>query len=87
MRSGPNAPAILDALGDPTRRLILERLRRVPSDPTTLAQHLPVTRSAVSRHLKVLRDSGLVDSVPDGPRQIYSVLPAGLAPLSRWIAE
>jgi len=86
MRSGNNAAAILDALGDPTRRVIYERLRRAPADGTALARHLPVSRSAVARHLGVLRRAGLVDSHREGPRQIYHVCATGLAPLAQWIA-
>lgn len=85
MRSGSNAHAILDALGDPTRRVIFERLRRQPGDVTSLAKGLPVTRSAVSRHLQVLKGAGLVKAVTNGPSRIYSVSPGGLRPLSSWI--
>ena len=86
MRSGRNASAILDALGDPTRRVIYERLRRGPASVGALAQGLPVTRSAVSRHLAVLRACGLVTSQAEGVRRIYSATEAGLRPLSTWIA-
>lgn len=65
MRSGSNAAATLDALGDLTRRLIYERLRRGSSNVTDLARGVPVTRSAVSRHLSILKDAGLVMSVPN----------------------
>jgi DNA-binding transcriptional ArsR family regulator len=67
------------------RRVIFERLRRQPSNVTALAKGLPVTRSAVSRHLQVLKGAGLVRAVAKGPSQIYSVSPGGLRPLSSWI--
>jgi DNA-binding transcriptional ArsR family regulator len=87
MRSGPNAHAILDALGDPIRRVIYQRLRRKPSNVTQLAKGLPVTRSAVSRHLQVLKGAGLVEAVARGPSQIYSVCAKGLQPLIAWIEK
>jgi len=85
MRTGPNAPAILDALGDPVRRLIFERLRREPRSATELAKTVPVTRSAVARHIGVLRDAGLVSGAREGVRVVYEVREEGLAPLSAWI--
>ena len=87
MQSGRSPAAILDALGDPMRRLIYERLSRSSSDVTRLAKGVPVTRSAVSRHLRVLKDAGLVVAEPCGPRQIYSLSPDGLAPLAAWIEK
>jgi DNA-binding transcriptional ArsR family regulator len=87
MQSGRTAPAILDALGDPIRRVIFQRLARAPSNVTDLARGLPVTRSAVSRHLKVLKAAGLVAAEPDGRSQVYAATPEGLAPLSAWIGS
>lgn len=87
MRSGPNVHAILDALGDPIRRVIYQRLRRKPSNVAHLAKGLPVTRSAVSRHLQILKGAGLVEAVAHGPSQIYSVCPKGLQPLIAWIEK
>jgi DNA-binding transcriptional ArsR family regulator len=85
MRTGPNAHAILDALGDPIRRVIYQRLRRKPSNVAHLAKGLPVTRSAVSRHLQVLKGAGLVEAVARGSSQIYNLCPKGLQPLIVWI--
>jgi DNA-binding transcriptional ArsR family regulator len=85
MQSGRTAPAILDALGDPMRRVIFQRLARAPSNVTALARGLPITRSAVSRHLKVLKEAGLVAAEPDGRSQIYAATLEGLGPLSAWI--
>ena len=66
------------ALGDPTRRAIFERLAGRPQPVGELASGLPVTRPAVSQHLKVLKDAGLVVDRPDGNRRIYQVDPTGV---------
>jgi DNA-binding transcriptional ArsR family regulator len=76
---------VCDALGDATRRTIFERLWRRPMPVGELAQGLPVTRSAVSQHLKIMLDMGLVKARSVGVRRIYSVEPAGLGPLRAWI--
>jgi DNA-binding transcriptional ArsR family regulator len=73
--------ALLDALGDRTRRLILQRLRDGPKPVVEIARGLPVSRPAVSQHLKVLKDAGLVMDRPDGNRRIYAVDPDALAML------
>ncbi len=70
-----------DALGDRTRRTIFTRLARRPCAVGELARDLPVSRPAVSQHLKVLKDAGLVTDRRDGNRRIYEVDPAGLAAL------
>jgi DNA-binding transcriptional ArsR family regulator len=69
------------ALGDPTRKAIFELLTDRPRAVGELAGALPVTRPAVSQHLKVLKDAGLVVDQPVGTRRIYSVKPDGLAAL------
>jgi DNA-binding transcriptional ArsR family regulator len=69
------------ALGDPTRRAIFERLGDGPSSVGALAGELPVSRPAVSQHLKVLKDAGLVVDRQAGTRRIYSLNPAGLGEL------
>ena len=66
------------ALGDPTRRAIFERLANRAQPVGELASGLPVTRPAVSQHLKVLKDAGLVVDRPDGNRRIYQVDPTGV---------
>jgi DNA-binding transcriptional ArsR family regulator len=76
---------IFDAFGDPTRRMIFERLWRRPMAVGELAEGLPVTRSAVSQHLKVFKDLGLVAVRTQGSRRVYAVEPAGLWPLRSWI--
>jgi DNA-binding transcriptional ArsR family regulator len=75
----------MDALGDPTRRAIFERLRRGPSSVGELAAELPVSRPAVSQHLRVLREAGLVTERRDGTRRIYRIEPYGLAELRDYI--
>lgn len=69
------------ALGDPTRRTIFEMLVERPSSVTALADALPVTRPAVSQHLKVLKDARLVIDMRAGKHRIYQVDPDGLAAL------
>jgi DNA-binding transcriptional ArsR family regulator len=74
-----NAAAAIAALGDPTRRAVFERLRGGPRTVGELAEGLPVTRSAVSQHLRVLGEAGLVSQRRDGSRRLYRVEPDGLA--------
>jgi DNA-binding transcriptional ArsR family regulator len=74
----------LDALGDPTRRRIFERLRGGPLAVGELASELPVSRPAVSQHLRVLREAGLVADRKAGTRRLYEVSPDGLAALRDW---
>lgn len=73
--------ACWDALGDRTRRAIFSRLARRPCAVGELARELPVSRPAVSQHLKVLKEAGLVRDERDGNRRIYRVDPAGLEAL------
>jgi DNA-binding transcriptional ArsR family regulator len=75
----------LGLLGDPTRRVIFEMLARRPSSVQELADHLPVSRPAVSHHLRVLRDGGLVVSAAEGTRRIYRLNPEGIAALRSWL--
>jgi DNA-binding transcriptional ArsR family regulator len=69
------------ALGDPTRRAIFERIAERPQAVGELARELPVSRPAVSQHLKVLKEAGLVLDRPDGTRRIYQLDSAGLESL------
>lgn len=71
----------LDALGDGTRRAVFERLRAGPFSVGELADGLPVSRPAVSQHLKILKGASLVTERRDGVRRIYAVDDAGLAEL------
>ena len=77
--------ALLDALGDRTRRGILELLRSGPRPVVEIARELPVGRPAVSQHLKVLKDAGLVTDRPAGTRRVYEINPDGLAELEAYV--
>jgi DNA-binding transcriptional ArsR family regulator len=70
-----------NALGDATRRAIFERLVERPRAVGELADHLPVSRPAVSQHLRVLKDASLVSDRAEGTRRVYAVNPAGLKTL------
>jgi len=75
----------LTVLADPTRRKVFERLRAGPRAVNLLAAGLPVSRPAVSQHLKVLKDAGLVDERSEGARRIYSLKREGLVELRQWL--
>ena len=77
--------AQLTALGDPTRREVFELLRSGPQAVGDLAARLPVSRPAVSQHLKVLAEAGLVSAQAHGTRRVYSVQRSGLEQLRAWI--
>lgn len=78
---------ILTALADPTRRAILEDLRHEPMPVARLAQGRPVSRPAVSQHLKVLESAGLVQATAKGTSRLYSVTPGGLGPLRAYLED
>ena len=73
------------ALGDPTRRAIFERLAERPRAVGDLAQVVPVSRPAVSQHLKLLKDAGLLTDRAEGTRRIYQVNPDGVAMLREYL--
>ena len=75
----------LGLLGDPSRRAIFELLARRPSSVQQLADELPISRPAVSQHLRVLRDGGLVVSRAGGTRRIYQLNPDGVTALRTWL--
>jgi DNA-binding transcriptional ArsR family regulator len=77
----------LTALGDPTRRAIFEQLRGGPRSVGELAGTLPVSRPAVSQHLRVLREAGLVSDRKDGTRRLYRVAPEGIAGLREYLDD
>jgi DNA-binding transcriptional ArsR family regulator len=79
--------AALTALGDPTRRAIFERLGRGPCAVGELAGELPVSRPAVSQHLKVLKQTGLVIDRAHGTRRIYQVNPAAMTGLRDYFQQ
>jgi DNA-binding transcriptional ArsR family regulator len=75
----------LDALGDPTRRSVFELLRRGPRSVGDLAAELPVSRPAVSQHLRVLEEAGLVIHTKQGTRHLYELDSAGVGVLRDWV--
>ena len=77
----------MDALGDPTRRAIFEQLRRGPRAVGEIAGELPVSRPAVSQHLRVLKEAGLVTERRDGTRRLYRLDPDGLAQVRRYFDD
>jgi len=81
------AQSALDALADPTRREIFERLGAGPSAVGKLAEGLPVSRPAVSQHLAVLKSAGLVTDRAEGTRRIYRIDPAGLGAIRAWLDQ
>jgi DNA-binding transcriptional ArsR family regulator len=77
----------LHSLADPTRRKVFECLREGPRSVGDLAREMPVSRPAVSQHLKVLKHAGLVNDRAEGTRRVYYVDPDGLGELRRWLDE
>ena len=77
----------MDALGDPTRRAIFEQLRRGPRAVGEIAGELPVSRPAVSQHLRVLKEAHLVTERRDGTRRLYRLDPDGLGELRDYFDE
>jgi len=82
-----NAARVFDALHDTTRRTVLERLRDGPKSVGEIANDLPVSRPAVSQHLKVLKDAGLVNDRSEGTRRIYQIDPKGLGAMRAWLDQ
>src|SRR6266851_2785685 len=80
-----NAAAAFTALGDPTRRLLFERLAKKPLAVTDLSEGLPVSRPAVSQHLKVLKNAGLVLVRAQGTRHLYQIDPRGLQTMREYL--
>ena len=83
--SNQSAEAVFDALGDPVRRRILELLHDGPAAVGQLAQRLPVGRPAVSKHLRVLSDAGLIEHRSAGTRNLYMLAPDGMAAAQQWL--
>jgi len=75
------------AIADPNRRYLLEELRRGPKTVNELAAGLPVSRPAVSQHLKVLLDAGLVSVRAEGTRRVYTLVNAGFLKLNLWLDQ
>jgi len=85
VNTNAHATEVLDALGDPTRRRILEVVRDGPRPVGEIAKGLPVSRPAVSQHLRILKEAGLVRDRQEGTRRLYTVDPAGLAALRAYL--
>lgn len=81
----PNESHALTALADPTRRRVFERLAEGPASVAEITRGLTVSQPAVSQHLKVLREAGLVVGTAKGASTIYRIDPAGLGPLRQWL--
>ncbi|MDE3239808.1 MAG: winged helix-turn-helix transcriptional regulator [Paracoccaceae bacterium] len=81
------APALqaLGALGDPSRRAIFEHLTTREATVTDIADRLPITRSAVSQHLRVLKEAGLVTDHAEGRNRIYRIDPRGIGAMRAWL--
>jgi len=80
-----NAERTLDALGDPTRRLVFKRLREGPRSVKAIAKGLDVSRPAVSQHLKVLKTAGLAAVRVEGRERLYTIDTRGIEGLRRWL--
>ena len=83
--SNQSADTVFDALGEPVRRRILELLRDGPTPVGRLAEHLPVGRPAVSKHLRVLSNAGLIEHHSVGTRNLYVLAPDGMAAAQQWL--
>ena len=77
--------AVLQALADPSRRVVLDILKAHPASAGELAEALPIARPGVSRHLRVLREAGLVDVRHEAQRRIYSLCPEALVEVDEWL--
>ena len=77
--------AVLQAVADPSRRTVLEILRRHPATAGELAAALPIARPGVSRHLRVLREAGLVEVRQESQRRIYTLRPEPLVEVDQWL--
>ena len=75
----------LRALAEPRRREILKLVRNRERTATDIATHFPISRPAVSQHLKVLKEAGLVTDRPDGARRVYQIDPQGLGQMRAWL--
>lgn len=76
---------VFRAIADPTRRALIDALRQGPKHVNTLAQAFPVSRPAISKHLRILRESGLVTETRHGRERLYELKPAKLQPVDHWI--
>ena len=79
--------SVLHALADESRRTVLEILRDHPASAGELAEALPIARPGVSRHLRVLREAGLVDVRQEAQRRIYTLRPEALVEVDEWLGQ
>jgi DNA-binding transcriptional ArsR family regulator len=79
--------AVLHALADESRRAMLDVLRDHPATVSELADGLPISRPGVSRHLRVLREAGLVEAEPEAQWRIYRLRPAAMAEVDAWLSD
>lgn len=82
---GGNEDDIFRAIADPTRRAILDALRSGPKPVNTVAGAFPVSRPAISKHLRILREAGVVEETRQGRERLYRLKPAKLEPVDHWI--
>jgi DNA-binding transcriptional ArsR family regulator len=85
--SNQSADAVFEALGEPVRRRILELLHDGPTPVGQLAERLPVGRPAVSKHLRVLSNAGLIEHRSIGTRNLYALAPGGMAAAQQWLVR
>jgi DNA-binding transcriptional ArsR family regulator len=85
--SNHTADVVFNALGEPVRRRILELLHDGPTPVGQLAERLPVGRPAVSKHLRVLSNAGLIEHRSVGTRNLYVLAPGGMAAAQQWLAR
>lgn len=81
------ATRALTALADPNRRRIFEQLAKQPRAVGEIARRLPISRPAVSQHLQVLREAGLVSDRAEGTRRVYRIDSKGLGPIRAWLDQ
>jgi DNA-binding transcriptional ArsR family regulator len=79
------SPATIEVIAEPSRRQILDRLLRGEQPVNALVEQLGMAQPAVSKHLRILRDAGLVRARPDGQRRVYSLCPEPLMELDAWL--
>ena len=82
-----NASKVFAALSDPTRRQVFQQLRSGGRSVGEITRELPVTRPAVSQHLKVLKQAGLVSDRAEGTRRVYQIDPNGLGAIRAWLDQ
>ena len=82
-----NPARALDCLGDPTRRTVFERLRSGPMSVGEIAETMTISRPAVSQHLALLKEAGLVKNEPVGTRRVYYIDPHGLSVVRAWFDQ